>query len=296
VVALDYGIPTDKEGIQLRLGVSRGFFRDEGIDLNIKIVFGGPEIAAAYDSGTLKVGELGTPPGLTAISNGHRFRIVGSGIRGRAVQYFVARPEIKEWSDLAGTTAAALSIGSCSYWFARLVLQQRGLDPDRDLNLVGLGSRYPKVLELFDQRELAAAVISEPNVSLGESKGLFRILQALTDPEFCPAMQWSIVVANNQFIASEPELIRAVFRAARRSNEYCRDNPDEWARFAADWYGVEYETMAKANARELDSLRWNCVPDLPGIQQAIDLQVRLGAIAVPPKVEEIVDLRFLPPT
>ena len=70
MVALDYGIPTDKEGIQLRLGVSRGFFRDEGIDLNIKIIFGGPEIAAAYDSGTLKMGELGTPPGLTAISRG----------------------------------------------------------------------------------------------------------------------------------------------------------------------------------------------------------------------------------
>jgi len=137
-------------------------------------------------------------------------------------------------------------------------------------------------------------VISEPNVSLGESKGLFRILQALTDPEFCPGMQWSIVVANHRFIESDPELIRAVLRATRRSNEYCRDHPDEWARFAAEWYGVDYETMAQANKREFESLRWDCVPDHPGIQQAIDLQVRLGAIPSPLSLEEIVDLRFLP--
>ena len=71
MVRLDYGVPTDKEGLQIRLGVERGFFRDEGIDLNLRIIFGGPEIAAAYDSGELMVGELGSPPGTTAIARGH---------------------------------------------------------------------------------------------------------------------------------------------------------------------------------------------------------------------------------
>ena len=32
-VTLEYGIPTDKEALQLRLGIARGFFREEGIDL-----------------------------------------------------------------------------------------------------------------------------------------------------------------------------------------------------------------------------------------------------------------------
>ena len=33
MIALEYGIPTDKEALQLRLGIARGFFREEGIDL-----------------------------------------------------------------------------------------------------------------------------------------------------------------------------------------------------------------------------------------------------------------------
>ncbi len=91
-IAIEYGVPTDKCGLQLRLGIAKGFFREEGLDLAVRVIFGGPEIAAAYDSGRLKIGELGTPPGLTAIGKGARFKIVGSSVRRGAVQYFVAIP------------------------------------------------------------------------------------------------------------------------------------------------------------------------------------------------------------
>jgi hypothetical protein len=49
-IALEYGVPTDKCGLQLRLGIEKGFFRDEGLVLAVPVVFGGPEIAAAYDT------------------------------------------------------------------------------------------------------------------------------------------------------------------------------------------------------------------------------------------------------
>lgn len=278
MVRLDYGVPTDKEGLQVRLGVERGFFRDEGIDLNVRIIFGGPEIAAAYDSGALMVGELGSPPGTTAIARGARFRVIGSGVRRHAVQYLVAAPSIGDWTDLRGKTAAALTIGSCSYWFMRLVLQKNGIDPDQDLNLIGLGSRYPEVLELFASGELQAAVISEPNVSIGEARGLFRVLQALTDREYCPTMQWSIVVANQRMIAEERELLRAVLRALQRSHQYCFDHLDEWAAFGARNYGTDGATMMQSIERELPYLYADCHLKLEHLQQAIDLQRRLGAI------------------
>lgn len=294
MIALDYGIPTDKEGLQLRLGVERGFFRDEGIHLNIRIIFGGPEIAAAYDTGALKIGELGTPPGTTAMARGARFRAIASGVRRHAVQYLVVSPAVRDWPDLKGKTAAALTIGSCSYWFMRLVLQKHGIDPDADLNVVGLGPRYPRVLELFEQDELQAAVISEPNVSIGESRGLFRVMQALTDGEFCPTMQWSIVVANLQAIADEPEALRAVLRASRRSYHYCVDHPDEWAAFGATCFGTDIAPMARSIERELRYLHADCELKLEHLQQAIDLQRLLGAIKTPIAAADMVDLGLLP--
>jgi NitT/TauT family transport system substrate-binding protein len=291
---IEYGIPTDKEAIQLRLGIARGFFRDQGLEFSLKVIFGGPEIAKAYDSGALAIGELGSPPATTALSKGARFRIVGSSIRRRALQYLVAHPSIKDWDDLRGKTAAALSIGSCSYWFMREVLQRHDLDPDRDINVIGMGSRYPQVMELFENGEIQAAVLSEPNVSMGEDRGAFRIMQGLTDAAFCPTMQWSVIVANHRVIAEEPELVRAVLRGCVTSYRYAIAHPDELAAFGAEYFGIARSTMEKSIQREAADLHAEGQIDLPGLRQAIDLQLRLKAFTTPLRVEDIVDLRFLP--
>ena len=293
MIGVEYGIPTDKEAIQLRLGIERGFFREEGLDFSLRIIFGGPEIAAAYSAGTLKIGELGSPPATTALSKGARFRIVASSIRAQALQYLVAAPGVVTWADLRGGTAAALSIGSCSYWFMRRVLEGHGLDPDRDLTIVGLGSRYPRVVELFESGELRAAVLSEPNVSIGEDRGAFRVFQALTDPEFCPTMQWSVTVANLDAIEAEPALIRAVLRGCRRSYRHAIDNPDELASFGAAYFNIPVATMRKSIEREAGGLRADGRIERAQLDEAIALQQRLGAFTTPLAFEDIVDLSFL---
>lgn len=291
---VDYGIPTDKEALPLALGIERGFFRDEGLDLALKVVFGGPEIAAAYDSDALPIGELGSPPALTALAGGARFKIVASGIRRRALQYLVARPHINGWEALRGKRVGALSRGSCSYWFGRLVLAANGIDPDRDATLVGLNERYPRVVDLFEADELEAAVLSEPNVSIGEDRGAFRVWQALTDAQFCPAMQWTVVVAGERTRAKEPALIRAVLRASRRSYHWCDAHPDEWAAFIARRLGIPQATAARSIARERPDLHYDCRPDMAGLELAIALQRRLRAFSVPLSPAEITDLSFLP--
>ena len=291
---IEYGIPTDKEAIQLRLGIARGFFRDQGLDLSLKVVFGGPEIASRYDSGLLKIGELGSPPATTALANGARFRIVASSVRRRALQYLVAHPSINGWDDLRGKTVAALSIGSCSYWFMRTVLGHHGLDPDRDVNLVGLGARYPQVTGLFDTGEVRAAVLSEPNISIGEDGGHYRVMQGLTDPEFCPTMQWSVIVASNEVIERDPELVRAVLRGCVHSYRHAAAHPQELAAFGAEYFGIAVATMEKSIRREAVDLHSEGEIDMPGLRQAIALQQRLGAFTLALDANNIVDQRYLP--
>jgi ABC-type nitrate/sulfonate/bicarbonate transport system substrate-binding protein len=185
--AIEYGVPTDRCGIQLRLGAEKGFFRDEGIDLNVRIVFGGPEIAAEFDSGHLPVGELGTPPGLTALAKGARFKIIGSGIRRGAVQYFVAHTRFSSWSDLSGANLGVLSRGSCSDWYMREVLKHHEIDSENFVTIRSLGTRYPEVLRMFAEGELDGAIISEPHVTLGEDAGLFKVWLGMNNVDLCRA-------------------------------------------------------------------------------------------------------------
>jgi NitT/TauT family transport system substrate-binding protein len=292
---VEYGIPTDREGLQLRLGVEKGFFRSEGIDLSLRTVFGGPEIAAEYDSGRLKIGEIGTPPALTAIAKGHRFKIVGSSVRRGAVQFLVAHPRLNRWPDLAGCRLAALTIGSCSYWFMRELLIHNGLNPDKDLTIVGLGERYPRVVDLIHKGELDGAVISEPNVTIGENAGIFRVWAGLANVDFVPRLQWCVCVANNMVIDREPDLVEAVLRGSRRSYRYAAENQDEWAAFGADYFGIEREVMQRAITRELPSLHFDCEIDVDGLQASIALQQKLGAFDRTLSIKDVGDFRFQPP-
>lgn len=290
--AVEYGVPTDKCGLQLRLGIEKGFFREEGLDFSLRVVFGGPEIAAEYDSGRLKIGELGTPPGLTAIANGARFKIVGSSVRRGAVQYFVANPRLSTWSDLVGSRLGALTRGSCSYWFMRKVLDHHGLDPDKDVAIVGLGPRYPQVVDLISRGELDGAIISEPNVTIGEHTHVFRVWLGLNSVDFVPRMQWSIAVANVDAIANSPELIEAVLSGCRRSYHYAAAHRDEWADFGARYFEIPRQTMVDSIAREFQDLHFDCAVDVEGLKAAVSLQRKLGSVSRPLRLEEIVDFRF----
>lgn len=292
-IPVDYGVPTDRCGLQIRLGIEKGFFRQAGIDLTVRIVYGGPEIAAEFDSGRLKIGELGTPPGLTALAKGARFKIVGSSVRRGAVQYFVAHPRISHWKDLAGSQLGVLSRGSCSDWYMRTVLSHHAIDPDNDVTIIGLGSRYPRILELLAASELDGAIISEPHVTIGEQAGLFNVWLGLNALDFVPRMQWSVAVANDDVLTSAPDLVAAVLEGCRRSYHYAADNRDEWASFGARHYGIEQETMARSIGREIDDLHFDCEIDINGLQAAIALQQTLGALKEPIQFSDIVDARFV---
>jgi ABC-type nitrate/sulfonate/bicarbonate transport system substrate-binding protein len=290
--AIEYGVPTDRCGLQIRLGIEKGFFRDEGIALIVRIVFGGPEIATEFDSGRIKVGELGTPPALTALAKGARFKIVGSSVRRGAVQYFVANQRLSDWRDLRGSQLGALSRGSCSDWYMREVLSHYSIDPDKDVTIVGLGKRYPQVLNLLASGDLDGAIISEPHVTMGEHAGLFNVWLGLNALDFVPRMQWSVAVANNDVLTKEPNLIAGVLRGCRRSYRYAADHRGEWAEFGANHFGISRETMARSIDREFSDLHFDCEIDQEGMESAIALQRKLGAVRRPMQLSEIVDPRF----
>jgi NitT/TauT family transport system substrate-binding protein len=290
--SISYGVPTDRCGLQLRLGIKKGFFREHGIDLSLRVVFGGPEIAAEFDSGRLKIGELGTPPALTALGKGARFKVIGSGVRRGAVQYFVARPQMSAWSDLNGSKLGVLSRGSCSDWYMREVLRHYGVDPETDVSIVGLGPRYPEILTLLAQGDLDGAIISEPHVTIGEQAGHFKVWLGLNKWDVVPQMQWTIAVANDEALEHDRDLIEAVLRGCRRSYRYAADNRAEWADFGARYFGISRDTMAKSIDREFDDLHFDCEIDRDGMEAAIALQRKLGSLTGRLDLNDILDSRF----
>jgi ABC-type nitrate/sulfonate/bicarbonate transport system substrate-binding protein len=293
-VKLHYGVPTHRSGVNVRFGIEKGFFAEEGMDVVVREIFGGPEISAAYDSGELKIGELGTPPGITAIGRGQRFRIIGSGLPRGVGLFFIVRTDMRNWEDLRGRPLGALSIGSCSYWYLRQMLIQNGLDPDRDVDVKGLGDDYARQLELLASGEIVALLSTEPNCTIGEAQGIVRIWGNVLSLADVPQLQWVIQVANEDFLRDEPKLVRTFLRVAQRSSRYLGDHQAEWVAFNARIFEMSPEIAARSVARERATLHFDGQLDLPGLECAIALQHQLGAIDSHLPVERFVAEGFQP--
>ena len=291
---IEYGVPTDKCAITVRMGIEQGFFRDEGIDLSVRVVFGGPQIATAYDSGELRFGEMGSPPCLNAISRGARFRIVGGGVRQKAHMYLGVRNDIGSYADLKGKRLGLLGLGSCPEWIGRAMFLREGLDPDRDITFVPLLAEYPRVIPVMEEGRIDAALAVEPNLALGERKNLLKVWAAAYDPPYLPEYQWIVVVARQDLIATEPNLVRALLRAWQRSAHHARAHVDEWVDFACRQYGVDEWTARRAVERELPHLHFDGQVNLAGLRKAIDLQRTLGGVTGPMTVDDVARLEFVP--
>jgi hypothetical protein len=187
-----------------------------GKHLRIRYYWGGPELARAMAGGEVMIGEMGMPPFLRAYSEGLPAKVIGSSVIQQLDHYLVGRPEILGLESLKGRKVGILSPGSCDDYFARSMLRAAGVDPDRDVQLVPLGSAYGEV-RCFDPQapghlpQVEAGFLVEPFVARGEQLGLVKVLASVRD--YYPRYQWGIILATEKALADR---VRQWLRTRRR--------------------------------------------------------------------------------
>lgn len=291
---IEYGVPTEESGVTVRLGIEAGIFAEEGLDVSMKTVFGGPQIAAAFDSGELLIGEMGSPPAINAIAAGKRFRIIASGCRQQAQMYLCVRSDIEDYEGLRGTRLGLLGLGSCPDWIARQILASNGLDAEKDLTIVPLLEDHGKIVAMIEDGRLDAALCAEPIASIGEERGIMKVWAAGYDHPAMRRFQWLVRVARTDLIEQEPDLIAALLRGCRRAAHYAVDNQDQLVALMIRHHGADEASARRALARDMPRYELDCRLDMAGLQKAVEMQLDLGGIERQITAESLVDSRFQP--
>ncbi|MGD9946173.1 MAG: ABC transporter substrate-binding protein [Burkholderiaceae bacterium] len=287
-VRFEYGAPTSQAALLTRYAIRKGLFGKEGIEASVRVVHGGPELAAAYDRGELNMGEMGSPPAITQISKGRKFRIIGSATRRGVALFLATRPEISSLDELRGRTLGALSTGSCSDWYLRQILIQNGIQPDTDVKVRSLGADHERVSELIAQGEIGAALVGGILVAAGEDSGTLRSWGPANSLAQVPELQWSVLVANDRFRQTEPELARTVVEILRQAGAAAQADPDEWIAFNASVYQVSAPVARRAVELERPFTHFEGRLDLAGLANAVRLQHQLGAIERATPLDQLV--------
>jgi len=259
----------------LYYGKEKGFFLEQGIDLEIEYFHGGPELVRAVQEVKIQVGTIGLPPFSKAFAEGLPAKIVGSAIMRQLNYYVVARPEIQTMTDLKGKKIGILSFGSCDEYFIRRMLKMEKVNPNTEIELVSLGDRFGD-LNCFTAGQIDAGFIGEPMVTQGEHLGLFKVLARVGD--YFPKFQWGVIFARNDFIEKQPELLVRILEGFRNACRYIQENPEETIELGSKLFDVSTEVFRKALHRDLANWEVDAKVDVEGLNNCLKIQAEAGAI------------------
>jgi len=135
-----------------------GFFKQEGLDVDLIFVLSSPTVAKA------------TLAGEVAVSGANSQVIVDSGLAGAdliamgsmsnvVAFYIMAGPEIRSVADLKGKTVGITRFGSSSDFGMRMLLAKHGLEPNKDVAFVQIGG-MPEIAAAISKKLIAAAPMS----------------------------------------------------------------------------------------------------------------------------------------
>ena len=249
VVAADkikFALPGNSMGyLPLIVAVHRGFFKDEGIDIEL------PRLIPAMAQNALLSGEVQyhglADSGLRLAAKGAPIKAIFYGAD-RPMYYLVGQKELHSVADLKGKKVGVSQFGGTSDLSARLALKKFGVEPDRDALLIQIGAEGTRVAAL-KVGSVAAIIVPVPAVVLLKREG-FNELSFIGDVVEFASNGYS---TTDQRIKEHPQEVKRVLRAMYRGLRFAKENPEgtigvierEW-KVEPDVAKESYQAIVKA--------------------------------------------------
>jgi len=150
-----------------------GFFKKQGLDVNVIYIEGTPKALMALFAGELQV-VAGTGPAVASAKVRGADATMIMGLEVYLPYYLAATSGIKNVEDLKGKVGANHSAATSADFAMRLGLRSIGLDPERDVNLRVVGATNLRMLAM-QQGQAQFTVISSTELEQAEKMG-FKVL------------------------------------------------------------------------------------------------------------------------
>ncbi|MFC3769590.1 ABC transporter substrate-binding protein [Paenibacillus sp. GCM10012303] len=274
-------------GLAVRFGAEKGFFKEEGLDVEFITTKNAVEGLTSKD---VDIADVPTTTAIIAAGKGAPIKIVSSMFRTKGPFYLIGAPGINSVEDLKGKKVGAGTFGSGLDVYTQTILQKHGLRKN-DVAYVANGAQEAAYASLLTG-QVDATIIHEPFASLVEISGQGKLLAKGWD--YLPNFHTGVLASRNDFIEKHPELIEKLLRAYFKSQEYAKSHFDEYRAYFLQNVKVDEKAVDSAFRRE--DVLWENDPnvDSKSLLETQQIQVDLGFQDKVYDVDKIVDLRFIP--
>ncbi|HEY7163787.1 MAG TPA: ABC transporter substrate-binding protein [Candidatus Binatia bacterium] len=245
------------------VALKRGFFRDEGLDLEI-IRMNTPNTITALATGdigyTLLFGSV-----VRAAIRGMPMRVTAS-LLDSPTHALVARSELESVKDLRGKTIGIGNFGGTDEVVARMLCKHFGLDPERDLKMIALGPDRARLAAL--KENLVAAAIVAPPVDRSARQMGFTILVRGYDVFSFPFIG---VGTTTKRIKEKPLEVKGAIKALIRANRFIRQEKEAAVKILMEWGRAEREHASSSYDSTLKVFSANGNIPEEGLRLVVDL-------------------------
>lgn len=279
----------------------KGYFREEGLNVELKGFGDGPVIQQAVAAGEIDVAYIGAPPVYQWAARGLDAKIIAKVNYGQAAVIARADGPVHALSDLKGKRLAGVSRGSGMDVLLRgyVLKEAAGLGPDTDLAL----SQMPvgNMNAALDTGVVDAAFTWEPFISQSVLRGAGRVVFDVNGA--LPGYPWYVIAAPAKTLKERPDDLVKLLRANLKAIAFLREHPEEADQIIAG--SLKLEPLKAANgsvvapeaivAEARKRLGWSAEiepSDRAFIQRLIDYSVDLGFLDKRLNVNDIIDVSF----
>jgi NitT/TauT family transport system substrate-binding protein len=218
----------------------KGYFADEGLKSDIKVLRGGVQALAAVVAGDADV-YLGPPStAMRAIDKGQNLKVFGA-VANQIPSDIVVNAEVAKkhgiTADMSleqrikamkGMTIGVNAPGAAPDQVLRFVTTYFGLDPDKDLTIAAVGGG-DALLAAFGQKRIDGFVWSTPTSDLAVSKLGGQMMLRFTTGHFKPLAGFLFLslIARTDWLTESPERAQKTANAIQRALTLLREHPDQ---------------------------------------------------------------------
>lgn len=267
------------------VGIERGFFLEEGLDIE-RINAGGGVATPALIAGELDF-STSAASALSAMISGAPIKVIYTNLDRPNYQVWSSGPEIKTLSDLVGKQVGVPSRGDTHELAVRLLLRKRGLDPNSvAYQTTGFGAARVAALEAGSVDATTLAPIDMNR--FGAMRG-----NLLGDIEKEVSMVYTGVVAPTDLLAKQPDLVRRFLRGAVKGREFARAHPDITMEIISRYDPAPPETLLadyESNIRTMTPEGW---VSEEALRDEIATRAELVGLTAPPPAADLFDYTII---
>ena len=281
-----FALPGNSMGyLPLFVAVHRGFFKDEGIDIEL------PRLIPAMAQNALMSGDVHyhglADSGLRLAARGAPIKAIFYGAD-RPMYYLVAQKEIRSVAELRGKRVGVSQFGGTSDLSARLALKHFGVEPERDALIIQIGSEGTRMAALR-AGSVAAIIVPVPAVVLLKRDG-FNEISFVGDVVEFASNGYS---TTDQRIREHPQEVKKVLRSLYRGLRFAKENPEGTIGVIQKEWKVEPEVAKESYAAIVKALNDDGIIGEKQLKIHFDIIRRTEKNIGEIPIDKVVDFRLL---